>query len=92
MEEGEADERVVGRDEQRSGEEAAEQRVVVADDRVLDDVRDQEQDDEVERRQLRQLALAGQVDEDDEREVDGERPRGLVDQAEVDEARVDSEV
>ena len=86
------DEQVVAEHEQRRAEEAPEQRVVVSDDRVLDDVREEQEHDQVEGGELRQLPLAREVDQDEEREVDGERPCGLVEDAEVDEARVDEEV
>jgi hypothetical protein len=92
VEECEADEEVVAGDEHQGAEEPAEQRVVVPDDRVLDDVREEQEDDEVEGVQLRELALAGEVDQDDEREIDRERADGLVGEAEADEARVNDEV
>ena len=92
VEEREADKEVIAGDEHRRAKEPAEQRVVVADDRVLDDVREEQEDDEVEGGQLRELALAGQVDEDDERQVDRNCADGLVEQAEADEARVNDEV
>ena len=42
----------------------ANQRIVIADDRVLHRVRQQEQDDEIERIELRQLAFAGEAESD----------------------------
>src|SRR6266446_6003859 len=59
-------------------EQPAREREVVADDRVLDDVRQQQQNDEVERVQLRDRALPGEVQEDDEREIDGNRANRLL--------------
>ena len=48
--------------EQRGrADEPANERIVIADDRVLHGVRQQEQDDEIERIELRQLPFAGEA-------------------------------
>ena len=52
------------------------QAVVVADDRVLHGVGDRQQHDEVERVQLRQFALAGEPEADDQEDVDEDRAGG----------------
>ncbi len=58
-------------DEDHEGrEETAEQRRVLADHRVLDGVRDHEEDHEVEGRQLTRFALAQEPETEDETDVD----------------------
>jgi hypothetical protein len=69
---------VVAADEDCGAEQPAGQREVVADDRVLDDVRQQEQDDEVERVQLCELPLPREVQQDEQAEVDGDGPDRLL--------------
>src|SRR5581483_3284486 len=71
---------------QRGGaDDAAGDRDVVADDRVLQDVGEEEQHDEVEAVELPQLALARQPQRDDDESVDDNRaqnslpPRNLQD-------------
>src|SRR5438105_4793875 len=85
--EGEPEEHVVAEEQDGRAEQSAEQRVVVPDDRVLHDVRQQEQDDEVERAHLRELPLTCDPKQDEQAEVDRERPDHLVPprQAEMDQ-------
>ena len=82
-----AREGVVRGEENGRPEEAADEGRLVADDRVLDDVRQQEEDDEVERRELRELPFARDAEQDDQSDVDRERTDDLVPpgQAEMDE-------
>ena len=61
-----------------AADDPADERVVVADDRVLHRVREQEQHDEVERIELRQLAFAGESKSAEEKRVDGDRPEELL--------------
>ena len=68
----------VHREQDRGAEQPARERVVVPDHRVLDDVREQQQHDEVERVQLRELALPGQVQQDEQPAVDGGRAERLL--------------
>ena len=51
---------------------------VVADNRVLHRVRQHQQDDQIERVELRQLALAADAEDEDEGEVDDGRPQDLL--------------
>ena len=57
---------------------AAGDAVVVADDRVLHRVRQRQQDDQIERIELRQLPLAGEPQPDDQEGVDQDRPQDLL--------------
>src|SRR6266571_82648 len=59
-------------------DEPAEERVVRPDHRVLDDVRDQQQDDEVERRELADLTLAGEAERQEDEEVHDDRAHDLL--------------
>ena len=68
------------RDEKRHRTDTcAGDRVVLADDAVLHRVRDGEQHDEVERAQLRELALAGEAEGDHEEPVHEQRAEDLLD-------------
>jgi len=58
--------------------EPANQRIVIADDRVLDGVGQQQQDDEVERIELRQLAFAREAKPDQQKGVDDRRANDLL--------------
>ena len=61
-------------DEQRCGaDQAAGDAIVFADDRVLHRVREGQQHNQIERIELRQLALARQPQPRDEKEVDDHR-------------------
>ena len=60
-------------------EEAAAERVVGTDHRVLHDVRDDQQHHQVERRQLSHLALAGEPERRQQEQVDHHRPDDLLD-------------
>src|SRR5213082_844920 len=71
-------ERVIRRYQYHGAEQTSDERVVVADDRVLDDVREEQQDDEVERVQLRERALPREVEEDEQRAVDRRRSDSLL--------------
>ena len=81
----EADHGVVDEQQRRRPDDPAGHRVVVADDRVLDGVRQSQQNDQVERVELRQLALAGQPETDDQERVDQDGAQDLLEhgQAEV---------
>ena len=70
----EAHDGIVDRQERRGAEDATRHRIVVADDRVLHRVRERQQDDEIERVQLRELALAGETQPDDQERVHQHRP------------------
>ena len=67
--------RVVEHDERRRRDQTSGQRVVAAVHRVLDRVREDEEQDEVERRELAHLAFAGEPQHDDEEEVDEDRAK-----------------
>ena len=58
-------------------DQTANERIVIADDRVLHRVGEQEQHDEIERVELRQLALAGEPEPDEQERVDDERANEL---------------
>src|SRR5262249_3442376 len=73
-----ADEEAVPDKEDRCTQQAARERRLVPDDRVLHDVREQEEDDEVERAHLRELALPGEPKQDEQAEVHDERADDLV--------------
>src|ERR1044072_2125307 len=65
--------------EERGGAyEPANQRIVIADDRVLNSVRQQEQNDESERIELRQLAFAREAKSDQQKGVDDRRANDLL--------------
>ena len=65
-------------DEQRGcADDPAEERVVVADDRVLHRVREQEQDDEIEGVELSHLALPGEAEADEEEDVNEDGAKKL---------------
>jgi len=70
-------------EEHRRADDSADERIVVADDGVLHRVRQQEQDDEVERIDLRQLALAGEPQSDEEKPVDDDRPQDLLENRDI---------
>jgi len=65
------------RDRGRAHEAAAE-RVVVADEGVLDDVRDDQEHDQVERRELTDLALAGEAERHEQEEVHDDGAEDLL--------------
>jgi len=73
------DERV-DRQQRRRADDAPEQRIVIADDRVLHRVREQQQHDEVERVELRQLAFPRDAQSDEEKDVDDDRADQLLDE------------
>ena len=73
-----ADDDRVDEEQRRRADDAADQRIVIADDRVLHRVRQQEQHDEIERVELRQLAFAGESESDEKEPVDDERPEELL--------------
>jgi hypothetical protein len=58
-------------------DDASRDAVVVADDRVLDRVRQCQQHDQVERVQLCELTLAGETKTRDQKQVDDNRPSDL---------------
>ena len=57
-------------EQRRRADDPANERIVIADDRVLHRVRQQQQHDEIERIELRQLAFAGEAKSDQEKGVD----------------------
>ena len=59
-------------------DEAADERIVIADDRVLHRVRQQQQHDEIERIELRQLAFSGEAESEQEKRVDDHRAKELL--------------
>ena len=63
------------------GDDPAGERRVLADHRVLDRVGDDQEDDEVEDRELAHLALAGEAEADDEEDVDDRGPDRDVEEA-----------
>ena len=66
---------VVDRQQRRGADQPAGDRVVLADDRVLHRVRNRQQHDEIERIELRQLALPGEPQHHDEKRVDDDGPK-----------------
>jgi len=66
--------------EHRRPEKSPDHRVVVADDRVLDRVRQQEKDDEIEWIELRELTLPGEPKTDQNGPVDDESADGFLEQ------------
>ena len=62
----------------RRADEPANERIVIADDRVLHRVRQQQQHDEIERIELRQLAFAGEAKADQQKGVDDRRANELL--------------
>src|SRR5262249_22241025 len=66
------------REKRRRANHPAGDGVVVADDRVLNGVRQRQEHDEVKRVELRQLALAGEPQSDDQKEIDQDRPNHLL--------------
>ncbi len=68
----------VGDEERHRADPRAGDRVVVADDAVLHGVRDRQQDDEVERAELRELALAREAKRDHQEQVDEEGAQDLL--------------
>ena len=74
----EADDEVIEDEQGRTADEAAGHGLVLSDDGVLHGVRQQEKDHEVERIELRQLALPRQTQTHDEKEVDDDRPGHLL--------------
>src|SRR5947209_17476922 len=64
---------VVHGEQQRGAEDSTRDRVVVADDRVLQRVREHEEHDEVERIELPELALPGDAQSYQKKDVDDER-------------------
>ena len=75
---------LVERDEGQDGDEPAPHRRVLADHRVLDRVRDDEDDDELEDRELADLLLPGQPQHDDQEQVDDRGPKDDLGQARAD--------
>jgi len=63
-------------------DEPADERVVVPDDGVLHRVREHQEDDQVERVQLRELPLAREAEPDDEEAVDQDRAEHLLEHRE----------
>ena len=61
--------------ERARGDDPAGQRGVPADHRVLHRVRDHEDDDEIERRHLPQLAFAREAEKDEHGDIHDERPQ-----------------
>jgi len=78
-----AHERGVDDEQHRRADHAADERIVIADDRVLHGVRQQEQHDEIERVELRQFALARQPQPDEEKRIDDQRSNDLLAEADA---------
>jgi hypothetical protein len=74
----EPDHGVVHRQESERANQAAGERVVVADDRVLHGIRKREQHHQVERVQLRQFALAEDPQDDHQKKIHRHRTQGLL--------------
>ena len=72
----------------RGADDAAGDGVVVADDRVLDGVRERQQHDQVERIELSELALAGQSQADDQEDVDQDRADDLFEDGDAEDEDV----
>src|SRR5512132_3916609 len=67
----------------RGAQEAAAQRVVISDERVLHDVADDEEDDQVEGRHLPDLALSNEAERRQQEDVDDDRPDDLLDERDI---------
>jgi len=76
-----AHEQGINHEQRRRPGDPADERVVVADDRVLHRVGEKEQHDEVERVELRQFALARQAEANQQKRVDDQRPNDLLAEA-----------
>jgi len=76
-----AHEQGIDHEQRRRPGDPADERVVVADDRVLHRVGEEEQHDEVERVELRQFALARQAEANQQERVDDQRPNDLLAEA-----------
>jgi hypothetical protein len=76
---GQANEEVVGGKQHRGADDAADQRVVVSDHRVLQRIRDEQQDNHVEYVELADLPLAGQTQREDQKGEDEQRAGNLLD-------------
>jgi hypothetical protein len=73
---------VQGQDAERA-DDAARDRVVVADHGVLHHVGDGEQHDQVERRELADLPLVAEAEREEQEHVDGGRPQDFLEHREV---------
>ena len=73
-----ADEHSVQQQEGCRPENSTGKRVVLADDGILNRVREEQQYDEIERIQLRQLTLAREAKADQEKGIDDDRPNDFL--------------
>jgi|SRR5215475_9221448 len=68
----------VDQQQEAAADQTARERIVIADDRVLHGIREQQQNDEVEGVQLGELAFAGQAQANQEKGIDREGSQELL--------------
>ena len=73
-----AHDEIVDQQQRRGADDAARHAVVVADDGVLHRVRQREQDDQIKRIELRQLALSRQAQSDHQKKIDDDRAQDFL--------------
>ena len=75
---GQAADHIAGDDQRRCADQPAEQRIVGPDNRVLDDVADEQQNDEIERVELRSCSLPAKAEQEQKGRVHHHRPDELL--------------
>src|SRR6187401_1673121 len=74
---------IVDREQCRGADDAADKAVVVADDRVLNGVRECQKHDQIERVKRRQFTLTGQSQTDNQERVDQDGTQNLLQKGDV---------
>src|SRR6478735_1141269 len=69
--------RLIGRKERHSSDQTAEERIILTDDRVLHGIREQEQNGQIKRINLGQLAPSKYPEHQNEKEINNNRPNHL---------------